>query len=39
MVCEQQDQNFFWSIEILSSENCCTMMHEAIVTQLHPQDQ
>lgn len=42
-VCEQQDQNFFWfffrSVEILSSEKCCTVMHEAIVTQLHPQDQ
>lgn len=34
-VCEQQD----WSTEVLSSEKCCTVMHEAIVTQLHPQDQ
>lgn len=39
-VCEQQDQNFFfWSVEILSSEKCCTVMHEAIVAQLHPQNQ
>lgn len=40
MVCEQRDGNlFFWSVEILSSEQCRTVMHEAIVAQLHPQDQ
>lgn len=38
-VCAQHDQNFFWSAEILSSEKRHTVMHEAIVAQLHPQDQ
>lgn len=36
MVCEQHDQYFFWSAKILKSEKFCTVMHEAIVTQLHP---
>lgn len=40
-MCEQRDQElFFWGfVEILGSEKCCTVMHEAIVAQLHPQDQ
>lgn len=32
-------KNVVFSVEILSSEKCCTVMHEAIVAQLHPQDQ
>lgn len=42
-VCEQQDQNlFFFFFALLKSsaeKKCCTVMHEAIVAQLHPQDQ
>lgn len=32
-------KNFVFSVEIFSSEKCCTVMHEAIVAELHPQDQ
>lgn len=32
-------RTFFWCVEILNSEKSFTVMHEAIVAQLHPQDQ